>query len=369
MEEVAGASEAIPILTIGYGSRNAEEFISTLGRYAIQYLIDVRSHPYSQFNPEFCQDALEKTLRAAGIRYVFMGEMLGGRPSDPSCYTEGRVDYVKCRERPVFQVGLARLRSAWEQHLRVALMCSEGKPEECHRSKLIGVSLAEEGIEVRHIDEAGELKSQGEVIQLLTGGQGSLFGDTSEVSRSRKQYRIPEGEPAKKKPKIVTIGVYGYGEEQFFKALVDAGVDTFCDIRQRRGMRGAQYAFVNSTRLQAKLGGLHVRYLHVKELAPSQQNRDEQRAADESAGVGKRDREVLGETFKESYRKERLSTFDFAGFIEQLGGQAEVVALFCVEREPGACHRSLVAEHLQREFGLPVEHLRPCESSSLPKPG
>ncbi len=171
------------------------------------------------------------------------------------------------------------------------------------------------------------------------------------------------------KPKIVTVGVYGCGEQEFFQTLVDAGVDTFCDIRQRRGMRGSQYAFVNSVRLQTRLRELGIRYLHVKELAPSQQNRDEQKAADEQAGTGKRDRTLLGEAFKDFFQKERLSSFNSADFIGQLGDQAEVVALFCVEREPGACHRSLVAEHLARELGLPVEHLDPCESSLSPKPG
>jgi uncharacterized protein (DUF488 family) len=171
------------------------------------------------------------------------------------------------------------------------------------------------------------------------------------------------------KPKIITIGVYGFSEDDFFRALAGARVDTFCDIRQRRGMRGSQYAFVNRTRLQAKLGELGIRYLHIKELAPSEENRKAQRAADEAEGVPKRDRTLLGEAFKECYHRERLSSFNSADFIRQLGDQAEVVALFCVEREPGACHRSLVAEHLERELGLPVEHVSPCESSLLPRQG
>jgi uncharacterized protein (DUF488 family) len=177
--------------------------------------------------------------------------------------------------------------------------------------------------------------------------------------------------PAKgtRKRKIVTIGVYGFGAEEFFRTLVEARVDTFCDLRARRGMRGSQYAFVNSVQLQAKLRELGIRYLHIKELAPSPQNRDKQRTADERAGVAKRDRTMLGEAFKESYRTERLSSFQAADFTEELGDRAQVVALFCVEREPGACHRSLVAEHLARELDLPVEHLGPCKSSSSPKLG
>ncbi|HXG09285.1 MAG TPA: DUF488 family protein [Gemmataceae bacterium] len=109
-DDQAGA--AVPVLTIGYGSRTVEEFIGTLERHAVQYLIDVRSRPRSRFRPECCQEPLDRALRTAGIRYVFMGDTLGGRPSDPSCYTDGRVDYAKCREKPFFQEGLARLRSA-----------------------------------------------------------------------------------------------------------------------------------------------------------------------------------------------------------------------------------------------------------------
>lgn len=162
--------------------------------------------------------------------------------------------------------------------------------------------------------------------------------------------------------KVVTIGAYGFTERAFFDALVAAQVDTFCDIRQRRGVRGSEYAFVNSARLQAKLRDLGIRYVHARGLAPSQETRDRQREADAAEGTTKRGRAALGDAFKESYRSERLSTFCAADFLEQLGGQTRVVALFCVERAPGACHRSLVAEHLHSELGLPVEHLVPCGS-------
>jgi hypothetical protein len=88
--------------------------------------------------------------------------------------------------------------------------------------------------------------------------------------------------------KIVTIGVYGFNEAGFFKALLDAKVDTFCDIRLRRGMRGSQYAFVNSVRLQNKLAELGIRYFHLKQLAPSQNIRDRQKEEDDIMGIGKR---------------------------------------------------------------------------------
>ena len=161
------------------------------------------------------------------------------------------------------------------------------------------------------------------------------------------------------KPKIVTIGVYGFDEAGFFQALADAKINTFCDIRLRRGMRGSKYAFVNSARLQQRLGELGIRYFHLKELAPSQEVRDKQKEEDARIGVGKRSREQLVQAFIETYHKERLSKFDSVRFIEKLGPDAEAVALFCVERQPEACHRSLVAGRLQQDFGLPVEHLQP----------
>ena len=159
--------------------------------------------------------------------------------------------------------------------------------------------------------------------------------------------------------RVFTIGVYGRTEEQFFGALAEAGIDTFCDIRQRRGVRGSQYAFVNSKRLQARLAELGIRYLHLKELAPSRALRDRQTTADQAARTPKRKRTELSELFIAGYREECLCAFDSRKFIEQLGDRARVVALFCVERAPAACHRSLVAERLQRDLGLEVVHPTP----------
>src|SRR5258708_39820746 len=104
--------------------------------------------------------------------------------------------------------------------------------------------------------------------------------------------------------KIVTIGVYGFDQDSFFKALLDAKVDTFCDIRLRRGMRGAEYAFVNSERLQKRLRELGIRYVHVKDLAPIQAIREKQKQEDERLGIAKRSRKALGQTFIREYEKE-----------------------------------------------------------------
>lgn len=177
---------AIPIYTIGYGNRTVEELVALLQEYDIRYLIDVRSSPYSRFKPEFGKEVLEQALRPHQIRYVFMGQELGGRPADPDCYVEGKVDYDRVREKPFYQAGIDRVRTAWEKKLPVVLMCSELRPQECHRAKLIGETLTQLGLPVQHINEHGQLQPHAEVITTLTHGQLSLFG--TQMFTSRKRY-------------------------------------------------------------------------------------------------------------------------------------------------------------------------------------
>ena len=160
-------------------------------------------------------------------------------------------------------------------------------------------------------------------------------------------------------PDFVTIGVYGFEEDDFFKALVDAGVGLFCDIRQRRGVRGSTYAFANSQRLQGRLAEMGIAYIHRKELAPSREVRALQDAADKESKTAKRKRSALSDAFVEAYRREYLGAFDSEAFVSELGPEANVVALFCVEREPAACHRSLLSERLERDLGIQVKHIVP----------
>jgi uncharacterized protein (DUF488 family) len=143
----------IPIYTIGYGERTVAALVAVLQRYQIDYLVDVRTAPYSRYKPEFSKAELSAALRQAGFKYLFMGDQLGGRPTDPACYTDGKVDYDKVQATTTYQQGIERLRSAFAQQQRIALMCSEGKPEQCHRSKLIGATLDKLGIPLVHIDE------------------------------------------------------------------------------------------------------------------------------------------------------------------------------------------------------------------------
>lgn len=159
--------------------------------------------------------------------------------------------------------------------------------------------------------------------------------------------------------KFVTIGAYGFTEESFFRTLQIFKVDTFCDIRQRRGIRGATYAFANSRRLQEQLSQLGIRYFHFQDLAPTKAIRERQRLADKANKIAKRQRNALDPAFVEAYLDEVLGTFDLQLMLEKIGPESKVVALFCVEREPTACHRSLVADRLKCNFGLTVEHIYP----------
>lgn len=158
---------------------------------------------------------------------------------------------------------------------------------------------------------------------------------------------------------IVTVGVYGFSEEGFFEALVQAGVEAFVDIRWRRGVRGADYAFANHKRLQSRLEALGITYLHRRDLAPTPRIRQQQTLADKGEGVAKRKRASLSQGFVDSYKDEILADFDPEAFWEGLPEGIKIAALFCVEKEPAACHRSLVAEVLREGGGVVVRHLVP----------
>jgi uncharacterized protein (DUF488 family) len=159
--------------------------------------------------------------------------------------------------------------------------------------------------------------------------------------------------------KMVTIGAIGFTADAFFQALRDAGVDTFVDVRRRRAVRGREYAFANSQRLQARLAEMGIRYRHRIDLTPPDSAREQQAAADKAAGVARRKRTVLGPAFIEAYERDVLAVFDPQSLLDDLPDDARVAALMCVEREPAACHRSLLAERLHQTLGVAVEHITP----------
>lgn len=159
--------------------------------------------------------------------------------------------------------------------------------------------------------------------------------------------------------RLFTIGAYGFTGEAFADALRRAGVDGFIDVRARRGVRGSEYAFANAKRLQKSLADAGIAYAHAKELAPTDAIRQAQFKADAAAKIAKRDRTRLGDAFVSAYRQQFLASFDARAFIAAHAPGARRACLFCVEREPGACHRSLLADRLGADLGIPVEHLSP----------
>lgn len=155
-----------------------------------------------------------------------------------------------------------------------------------------------------------------------------------------------------------TIGVYNSTEMEFFAKLTQNNIDTFCDIRQRRGVRGAKYAFVNSNRLQQRLNDLDIKYGYIPELAPTSEIRELQKEIDEEKGELKRERQKLGKIFVIEYKNRILKNFDFEKFFESLDQiGANRVVLFCVEEHPEACHRSIVADKLMNNFNYKISHL------------
>lgn len=159
-------------------------------------------------------------------------------------------------------------------------------------------------------------------------------------------------------PRMATIGVYGFHGESFLERLRQAGVRLLLDVRQRRGVRGPDYAWANSRRLQAALAHAHIAYEHHPELAPTTELRHLQYAEDDRLGVGKRSRRELAAEYIRRYTTEILDHADLAPILSALPSSG-TAALFCVERDPDACHRSLIAQRLSERHHVTIEHLRP----------
>ena len=158
--------------------------------------------------------------------------------------------------------------------------------------------------------------------------------------------------------RVATIGVYGFTAQSFVASLRTAGVGIVLDVRQRRGVRGREYAWANSARLQAALAQARIGYEHHKELAPTTELRQLQYREDARLGVGKRSRSQLAPEYRARYVAEILDRVELEPLLEALPAAA-VAAFLCVERDPEACHRSLIAERLSARHGASIVHLRP----------
>jgi uncharacterized protein (DUF488 family) len=158
--------------------------------------------------------------------------------------------------------------------------------------------------------------------------------------------------------RITTIGIYGWTLESFLAALRAADVQVVLDVRQRRGVRGPEYAWANSLRIQAALENARIEYRHHKELAPTTDLRQVQYDDDARQGTGKRSRVELAPEYRRRYLGEILDRVDLSELVRELPAEG-LAALLCVERDPEACHRSLIAERLTAECGVSVINLRP----------
>jgi uncharacterized protein (DUF488 family) len=178
-------------------------------------------------------------------------------------------------------------------------------------------------------------------------GEGGGVSAVRELGRTQRSMK-----------RVATIGVYGFSAETFLAVLRDAGVRVLMDVRQRRGVRGSEYAWANAKRLEAAVIAAGIDYEHRPELAPTTALRQLQYAADAREGVGKRSREQLAPEYVEGYLRQILDAVDLGELAADLpaGGSA---ALLCVERDPEACHRSLIAQRLAADHGVDVTHLRP----------
>lgn len=155
-----------------------------------------------------------------------------------------------------------------------------------------------------------------------------------------------------------TIGVYGITNEDFFETILSNQIDTFVDIRRRRAVRGSRYSFVNSKQLQNKLKEIGVNYLHILSLAPTNQIRNLQKEIDLNNNIKKRERNTLGDEFISLYKNEILDKFDFENLFLKLETiNSQNILFFCVEKEPFACHRSLVTDLLITKYQTKIKHL------------
>ena len=186
------------LYTIGHSSHPIEGFLSLLGNHRMDVVADVRSVPYSRFNPQFNKEALAASLREAGMRYIFFGKELGARPDDPSCYVGGRVQYPRIAATPAFQQAVDRIIEGSKTY-RIAMMCAEAEPLDCHRTILVAQALAGAGGRIQHILANGDLESHDDALDRLVGPL--LAGDPESLQEvlAKREASIAYRQPAESK--------------------------------------------------------------------------------------------------------------------------------------------------------------------------
>lgn len=176
-----------PVFTIGHSNLALDSFIALLHQHHVTALADVRSAPYSRFNPQFNRESLAGSLKRCGIEYVYIGHELGGRSDDPTCYEDGRVRYDRVAETDLFRHGLDRVVHGADNH-HIVLLCAEREPLECHRTLLVAPALDERGVEVVHIHADGRLEPHGEAMdRLLDRFNLHPTGDLFRATQAREE--------------------------------------------------------------------------------------------------------------------------------------------------------------------------------------
>ncbi|WP_206606017.1 DUF488 family protein [Steroidobacter cummioxidans] len=187
------------IHTVGHSNHPIAHFLKLLQGQGVTLLADVRSTPYSRFNPQYRRDALLEELSRQGIEYLFLGEELGARSKDPSCYEQGRVSYRRLAATELFRQGIDRLLAAAKSHT-VAIMCAEKDPLDCHRTILVARELVKRGEDVAHILANGAVESHDQAMQRLREKlkiePTDLFGgDTNEQAYEVRGQQIAYVDP------------------------------------------------------------------------------------------------------------------------------------------------------------------------------
>lgn len=177
-------AERHPVFTIGHSNLEIGKFVALLKEHGIQAIADVRSSPYSQYNPQFNREPLQKSLQEHGIAYVFLGQELGARRSERECYLEGRADYGLISQTPAFKRGIERVTQGAAK-MRVALMCAEKDPIDCHRCILVTPHLRQQGLQVLHLLSDGSLEdhmqTEKRLLQIFALENKELFRSQDEV--------------------------------------------------------------------------------------------------------------------------------------------------------------------------------------------
>jgi uncharacterized protein (DUF488 family) len=172
------------IFTIGHSTHPIDEFVGLVSRAGVTAIADVRSAPYSRFNPQFNSDTLQTALKRHGIAYVFLGRELGARSDDPTCYESGRVQYSRLARTELFRSGLQRLMKGAESHV-VAIMCAEKEPLDCHRTLLVSRAVVAEGVSVTHLLADGRSEdhptTMSRLIQMMGLPERDLFRTTEQL--------------------------------------------------------------------------------------------------------------------------------------------------------------------------------------------